>query len=824
MKKRILSFLMLTVMLFSLFVITACGDDPASTTPSDTSSTTPQDPGTTPPGTVTLAQAMLNNGYTKIIYPNRDADDASMAQGLNIIKDAFTALTGSTLLDDNDRVKYGTPVPANAKEILFGRTNRASSTTLGRTVEDNRENSAKDYQIVIKDQEINLAVGDSLGYIECAKAFAALLAQPVSLDNYDSGLKQYAWEWATVGGVSLKNYNIVYPQNADTTIQTAAKSLQQALFNVSGYNVTILNDSQAQTANEILIGHTNRQASADLAADTTWRNNNAYDYKFAASGTVIAIMAGDDLVGTKEAVAGFIATQLTADKSATLNWTYDHKKEGLYDLTIAGTPASQFQIVIADKADFDTQYNAIRLQEFLLAHTGYNLNVVTDKAPATAHEILLGTSSRNSQYDINGSNTWKIEYKGGDLYIRGKHYLNVTQALQHFVTMLKTEAADVALLANYTASGSVTDVDLTWTGTTDQTAKDVADDLGVTHKAGTYTLAWNDEFDDFWGDGWLDLEKWHLSDSMGAAKWTDVDFSDDREDGMVTVKDGIMTMYTTYDPTNLATPYSTHHAVVTNNTMNFNYGYLEMRGQPPYRGGVEWPSYWAHSGASNLAKKKYPATSGIEKAPYNDAAYQIEIDFFEIFANDKVATPNLHKWGKFEADPNDPTKTIFSGGPHDQISGKDQGAASSGTREKVFSSTEEANQMHTYGFLWTEHLMAFSVDGEFYYAYDLTANFGGNCEKTMEPFQTQYLQILFNSTVYTEAWLNIYPDPTQPDGIASWISQSIKDRIHNADQFASHFPWEFKVDYVRYYKINNYGELLTTDPATIGTPKDDFQW
>ncbi len=810
MKKRILSFLMLTVMLFSLFVITACGDDPVDPTP-------------TPPGTVTLAQALKDNGYTKIIYPNRDADNALMAQGLAIIKEAFLSLTGTTLLDDNDRVKYGDPVPANAKEILFGKTNRESSKTLGQTVEANRANSAKDYQIVIKDQEVNLAVGGKLGYVEAAKAFAALLAQPVSLDNYDSGLKQYAWEWATLAGVSLSQYKIVYPKDASDEVQDAAEDLQDALFNVSGYKVDLISDTNAETAYEILIGHTNRSASTALASDASWRNNNAFDYKFATSGSKIVIMAGDDEVGTELAVAGFIETHLTPDKSATLSWNYSKDKEGIYDLTIAGTPAAQFQIVVADNADFDTQYNAIRLQEYLLSRTGYNLKIVTDKAPTTAHEILLGTSSRNAAQSSMARDAWKIDYSNGDLYFRAKNYYGLTEAIKHFVTYLNSENIDRNIDTSYAASAVVTDVPIIWNGTTDHTAKDVAQDLGVTHKSGTYVLAWNDEFDDFWGDGWLDMEKWHLGDSMGAGKWTDVNFADEREDGMVSVKDGIMTMYTTYDPTNLATPYSTHHAVVTNETMNFNYGYLEMRGQPPYRGGVEWPSYWAHSGGARLAAAKYPATSGISGAPYNDAAYQIEIDFFEIFANDKVATPNLHKWGKFETDPNDPSKTVYSGGPHDQISGKDQGAANSGTREYIFSSTEEANKMHTYGFLWTEYLMAFSIDGEFYYAYDLSANFGSQCEKTMDPFKSQYLQVIFNSTVYTEAWLNIYPDPTQPDGIASWISQSIKDRIRNAEQFASHFPWEFQVDYVRYYKIANYGELLTTDPATIGTPKKDFR-
>jgi hypothetical protein len=777
MKKRILSLLLLTVMLFSLIAMTACDDEPA------------------PPANQTLAAAMKEAGYTTFVYPSTEDGDENLNAAYAIINNAFKALTGADLLLKEDGGSWTSNIQNNNKEILIGDTNRTASAALNKTVQDNRSNSQKDYQIQMGNQEIILATGkDTLGYVGVASAFAAMLSQPVStysLDNYNSGLIQYQWEWGTIGGAAANTYQIVYPAGADASVQKAVKALRDAIYLVSGYKLNYVADTASQKTNEILVGHTNRALSTTLAQNSGWRNNNAMDYMFLAQGTKIAIMAGDDASGTESAVAAFIASRLTAANAQALNWSDSYQLPGIHDLTIGGVPAGDFQIVVDNDADFDTHYNAIRLHNYLLNHTGYNIPIVTEDAPKIANEIILGYVSNRSASSNSSmaANAWKMVYRQGSLILTAKNYIGVTTALKKLVSDIGAANGALHIPTNYAAQGTA-DIPVTWTGTAGNTPASVAAELklGVTDRGvtGTYTLAWNDEFDNFWGDSWFDLNKWHMHDSMGSGNWTDVRYTVDQEDGLVKVENGTLIMQTVKE-NSTSRPWATHQAVVTNDTMNFKYGYLEMRGAPPYKGEVEWPSYWSHSGASTLAKQKLGAV-------YTSAAYQIEIDFFEIFASADTAIPNLHKW---------------QGAKHDQISGVDQGAANSGTR--VYNFTEHnknPNEMHTYGFLWTENLMAFSIDGEFYYSYNLNHDFGGQCAATMAPFKTQYLQVIFNSTIYTPVYL-------QNNG---WLGERLQNNIRNIGNAT--FPYVYTVDYVRLYRVSGYGDLITTPVNTLTAQKN----
>ncbi len=801
MKKRILSFLLLTVMLFSLIAMTACDDEPETPPPAPTGPT--------------LAATMLEKGYTTFVYPLDEEGDENITAAYTIVNNAFKGLTGVDLTIKSDGGSWSSNAPNNQKEILLGNTNRTASHALSETVLDNRKNSAKDYQIKMGNQEILLATGDdvyttgdTMGYVTAATAFAAMLSQPVSsypLESYTGSLVQYQWEWGTIGGAAANTYKIIWPENADSSVQEAAIALQKAIYLVSGYKLTVLKDNTAQTANEILVGHTNRALSTTLAQNSGWRNNNALDYMFLAQGTKIAIMAGDDEVGTESAVEAFAASYLTVANAQTLNWNHSYQLPGLHDFTIGGVPAGNFQIVVDANADFDTHYNAIRFHNFLLSYTGYNVPVVTSQATKIANEILFGEVSGRPLSSTAGMNEedWKMKLDSGSLVLNAPNYYGVTVALRQLVNTIQN-AGDACNLTGATiAQGTTTSfssgvndatpVPVTPTWKSGNTPADVRadldslsvrcpEDLGTKADA-KYVLAWNDEFDNLWNDPWFDQNKWHFNDSMGSAKWPDVKFSTAQEDGLVKVEDGKLIMKTV-EQDDYIRPWATHHAVVTNDTMNYQYGYLEMRGAPPYKGEVEWPSYWAHSGASTLAEQKLGAS-------YNNAKYQIEVDYFEIFASKDTVTPNLHKW-------------IPGRGTSVQLSGIDQGADYSGTRTYKFSSNAVANELHTYGFLWTENLMAFSVDGTFYFSYNLNRDFGNVASGSgMQPFKTQYLQVIFNSTFASRAW--------SENSANAWFNCKVD--IDDAT-----FPYIFTVDYVRYYKVANYGDLLTKNINNLVFP------
>ncbi len=296
---------------------------------------------------------------------------------------------------------------------------------------------------------------------------------------------------------------------------------------------------------------------------------------------------------------------------------------------------------------------------------------------------------------------------------------------------------------------------------------------------GEYRLVWQDEFD---GDS-MDTTKWSGSAHMSAP---DIELS--WKPGVVDVADGKVTLTTdAIDRSRKAGEgyrYTSNLALSTCDTMNYKWGYLEMRAKVPFFGLGEWPSFWMHSRDAEL----YKAARAAKGDPY-DPKYYLEIDIFEQFTSRDSIYPNIHKHN-------------YKDGVHQQLSGIDQGGSinDSGTRGYFFDSQEQANEWHTYGFLWTEHIMAFSVDGVFYYAYDLSKEMTQKPEiMGMEDFDT-CLYILINNMLFSEG---MYERKPIEGGFFH------KNMIKPGAEGDALFPLQYEIDYVRLYQIDGYGELYT---------------
>ncbi len=171
--------------------------------------------------------------------------------------------------------------------------------------------------------------------------------------------------------------------------------------------------------------------------------------------------------------------------------------------------------------------------------------------------------------------------------------------------------------------------------------------------------------------------------------------------------------------------------------------------------------------------------------------YFVEVDILEVFSSARTLYCNLHKW-YFSY-----SEHYLENGPANSMINDSTGANANGTsgRTYTFSSGEVARQSHRYGYLWTNEFMAFSIDGDYYYAYDLKDEFGrGGMEDYTQP---QFL--IINNQFYTE----LYFENRNSDGTA------IKDEI---------LPLKYNVDYVRLYQLPDYGGLWTTEVP--GTGKD----
>ncbi len=470
---------------------------------------------------------------------------------------------------------------------------------------------------------------------------------------------------------------------------------------------------------------------------------------------------------------------------------------------IKGNLLTHYSIVISQNAPIDVKSDALKLQKTIAGLYDLKLPVISDRLSQAGKELRLGKTRRwfNDNTPAE-SYSVKIDEEGNVSVLAG-HYLGVHAAVQAIIDLLTKNKDGGEVLAGADAICGTVSTPLTW-----EDDGSVAELLGQEFIQRDYKLVWNDEFDDpgINRDKWVGNANMHMNNSA-------LSFDED----VVEAKgDGKLVMTTTCtDP--VERKYLTNYSVSTHDTMNFKGGYLEMRAKVPFKGMGEWPSFWAVSSAAVLYKQAYKAA---HNGSLNFCGYGVEVDFFEIFSSTDTVVPNLHKWFSWDVRQN--FEKLDGGAVPNrvQLSGVDAGASKSGTRVFKFqdkdgkSAKEIANEWHNYGFLWTEDYMAFSLDGEFYFAYSLRKEDESDAfnptfrnKETGEEIKFgmkgygQALAIILNNMFFSEAY-------GASDG-GRWAASKAIDAKNDAEMF----PLIYEVDYIRLYQAE--GDKLYT-PENAG--------
>lgn len=258
-----------------------------------------------------------------------------------------------------------------------------------------------------------------------------------------------------------------------------------------------------------------------------------------------------------------------------------------------------------------------------------------------------------------------------------------------------------------------------------------AETTGFLYKKMGRRLVWHDEFN----KPNIDTEKWNFTRAMWS---TDVEYDNSEncariEEGKLhlQVKKSVKPDMTVILPDSFSTI----------DTMNYKYGYLEMRCKIPFRHGA-WPSFWMKS-----------------NTPFAKAPYMSEIDVFEVFSSNNAAVCNLHKW----------TSEMHTMLPEGE---------GSLNRAYIFENSENLNdEYHTYGFEWNEKFVAFYVDDKEYarFSIDEENDFSPEEMPGMDCFD-DFHYILINNEVFTngkdfrpEWWVLKDEDPLPIDFWVDWI-------------------------------------------------------
>ena len=237
----------------------------------------------------------------------------------------------------------------------------------------------------------------------------------------------------------------------------------------------------------------------------------------------------------------------------------------------------------------------------------------------------------------------------------------------------------------------------------------------------TYNYVWSDEF---YGNT-LDTSKWVCDVNRSKMSgFADLKLLDDEQ--AVQVKDGNLRLiaqeYT--DPNNGKIKYAVPASVHSQGTMEYRYGYAEIRAKVPFSQGV-WPSFWAQGITILGGRTCYD--------------YGVEVDIFEIFGNANTVVPNIHKWYSKDYNYNE-----LHGGNvesnHTQITKK--------TSYKYSNYANLSDEYHIYGFEWTPTEMSMYVDGTLYNTFDIVNSY--DLCPDMSGFQDP-LFIIFNNHLFTDA-------------------------------------------------------------------------
>lgn len=265
-----------------------------------------------------------------------------------------------------------------------------------------------------------------------------------------------------------------------------------------------------------------------------------------------------------------------------------------------------------------------------------------------------------------------------------------------------------------------------------------------------YKYVWGDEFE---GSD-VDFTKWDFGIKMTGTEKMEVSY--DRN--VINVEDGRLKLHALryYNPTRASTQYRVPYSVLTEQKMNYVYGYAEIRCRLPFFKGV-WPSFWTQSTDALGGKVS--------------SEFMAEVDIFEVFGQN-VIQPGIIKWYRKD-------------GSHAFVS--DHQSVEYWTWENTDTIETE---YHTYGWEWTPEKMVMNVDGEAYMTFDITEPYDGKSD--MSGFHDPMF-LMFNNHLITDD---------------SWQTGYI---VENSNEL---LPACYYIDYIRLYQKDGVGKLYTDDTDT----------
>ncbi|MBQ5910747.1 MAG: family 16 glycosylhydrolase [Clostridia bacterium] len=435
-------------------------------------------------------------------------------------------------------------------------------------------------------------------------------------------------------------------------------------------------------------------------------------------------------------------------------------KDHLFDYKTEKWDGPEGYVIVVPQGNTEAMKSAKYLQKYFKDAFGVSLTITTDSTEAKDKEILIGKTSREASNTTLGEAEMKVSLKGSKLVFDGGHDVTVDMAVKKFVrvTTKVNEAATFSLETDFEST-----LDNKYEG----------------QYAG-YNYVWGEEFEGVGiGSSWFQLiAKMAGSDRAEVSK----------EKNVVDVNDGRLKLHALsyFNNNREGTEYRIPCSTVTHETMNFKYGYAEIRARVPYKWGC-FPSWWTQS------------TAGV--CGYRTKDIMFEVDIFEIF-NAWEKTPNLIQWYEagFDYGSKYPNCWKLKELGVTPKPGEHQSIADCwvGHNDQLFKWEENpnlSNEYHTYGYEWTPTEIKMTIDGKEHAVFDISQPRDSYNEAmlpgTNSPIYFHDPQgFIFNNHIFL-------------DGV-SLASASVA-------KYPKSLPAAFYIDWIRLYQKDDNGSKIYFD-------------
>ena len=240
-------------------ILTACNiqkDDQANSTEEITNSIAEEG----------LGILLSDLGKYRIVYPEGNCT-LNVYQELYELQKSIKELYGAELDVKDDYYKEGsTKFKIDDYEILIGETNRPESkAVIGELAK------VDDYHIKLCGKKLVIGGVSETALLGALDQLMKALPDATATYFYETAteyqkLGKYALDDIQLNGVSVKDYTIVYENNA--YCKKIATNLADLILTKSGYRMEVIADSKERAAKEILIGNTNRHLPSGVTIPT----------------------------------------------------------------------------------------------------------------------------------------------------------------------------------------------------------------------------------------------------------------------------------------------------------------------------------------------------------------------------------------------------------------------------------------------------------------------------------------------------------------------------------------------------------------------------